>query len=175
MSRIAKPQMFSSKVYRHFAVITIAVTACIGLFADGENTEAVRSRIEERQSRNHVLKAEAEKLGARRLTAGKLHLRDEKRAYVAFAPDASSDVRDDSGGVSINTDDDFRPQRRSGVPVTALQAPVGPPMLAPGTPGGIVVAPRRRPAVAAPKPPTAAEIEAMLEASRARSGSAGRE
>lgn len=40
MSRIAQKQTISPKVYRHFAVITIVVTALIGFFANGENRDA---------------------------------------------------------------------------------------------------------------------------------------
>lgn len=32
---------FDAKMYRHFAIVTIALTGCIALFADGESREAV--------------------------------------------------------------------------------------------------------------------------------------
>ena len=37
------------KMYRHFAVMTIGLTVCLGIFADGENREAISSHIEEKE------------------------------------------------------------------------------------------------------------------------------
>lgn len=41
MSRIAKPSPVSAKMYRHFAAITLIITAGLGFFASAENTQAV--------------------------------------------------------------------------------------------------------------------------------------
>lgn len=176
MSRIARASAVSPKVYRHFAVVTIAITACIGLFADGESTEALRSQIEAREARNRLLTAEADKLGARRLKAGNLRLRNEKRAYIAFAPDEGSDVRNNdgaenfhSGAVTVVANRQDRPPAPDG---DALQAV--PPVLAPGiSPSdnaarGQVRRQAQRPRAASG--PSAAQVEAMIAASKARSG-----
>lgn len=50
-----------AKMYRHFAVITLIVTACVGLFADGENREAVASEMDKRDQQVALRKAEEEK------------------------------------------------------------------------------------------------------------------
>ncbi|HVR91726.1 MAG TPA: hypothetical protein VHG29_11640 [Novosphingobium sp.] len=184
MSRIAPTSAVSPKMYRHFAVITIAITACIGLFADGEGTEGLQAQIKARQSRNDLLTAEAGKLGARHVSAGKLHLRDEKRSYLAFAPDEGSDVRNHDGTVNFDDGDDSiaGPQNIGapgygpgiGGPSTLADLP---PVLPPGVSAAerekVELAQRqarRAPPVARP---TAAQMEAMLAASRARSGNSG--
>ena len=148
--------------------------ACIGLFANGEGTAALQSRIEARQTRNDLLTAEASKLGPRHLRAGNLHLRNERRSYLAFAPDESSDVRNVDGAISFDDDGARPPSRGMAVPIMASPLPVpsdAPPALAPGSPGASrgpqQVQPRRaRPAGR----PNAAQLEAMLASSRARSG-----
>lgn len=36
-------------MYRHFALVTVLLTACLALFAEGENREALTARTEERK------------------------------------------------------------------------------------------------------------------------------
>lgn len=50
-----------AKMYRHFAVVTVAVTALVGLFADGEATQAVEDHMQERAERERIAKAEKER------------------------------------------------------------------------------------------------------------------
>lgn len=45
MVRKAHTQPVTPQMYRHFAVLTIAITAAVALFADGENREAMASEI----------------------------------------------------------------------------------------------------------------------------------
>lgn len=45
MVRKAQSQPITAQMYRHFAVLTVAVTAALALFADGENREAVAGEI----------------------------------------------------------------------------------------------------------------------------------
>lgn len=66
------------RMYRHFAVITVALTGTMALFADGENRKAIAEEIAAREQRNELARANAEKFGKPRLvrkapeaTAGK--------------------------------------------------------------------------------------------------------
>lgn len=37
-------------LYKHFAVLTVAITACVAIFADGENKQALAEKIEQHQA-----------------------------------------------------------------------------------------------------------------------------
>lgn len=54
-----------AKMYRHFAVITLVVTACVGFFADTENRQAVASEMDRRDEQVALRKAEEEKSAER--------------------------------------------------------------------------------------------------------------
>ncbi len=41
------------RIYRHFAIVTLAVTALVGIFADGENREAI-AQAQQQQSREPI-------------------------------------------------------------------------------------------------------------------------
>lgn len=82
-------------MYRHFAVITIAVTGCIALFADGDKREMVKDEIAKREMRNEMLEAEAQKIGARRMAMSGMAVK--ARPGEGFAPDESSNISADSG------------------------------------------------------------------------------
>lgn len=41
------PSAIPPKMYRHFALVTVALTASVAMFADGENREAAAAQIEE--------------------------------------------------------------------------------------------------------------------------------
>lgn len=89
MSRIAKPRAMTTNVYRHFAVITLIVTVCIGAFANGEQREAITKEIAARQER--AAAKEAEEAGSNR----KLKVRNKESAG-SFAADPPRN--DDSAG-----------------------------------------------------------------------------
>ena len=44
----ALPSAVPPKMYRHFALVTVALTAGVAMFADGENREARATQVEER-------------------------------------------------------------------------------------------------------------------------------
>lgn len=58
MSRIAKPRAVSPRMFRHFAVITVVLTAVIGLFANGEQGNAITDEIAAKQARAKAREAE---------------------------------------------------------------------------------------------------------------------
>ena len=45
MARREQSTAVTAKMYRHFAVLTVAVTLMVGLFADGETREAAASEV----------------------------------------------------------------------------------------------------------------------------------
>lgn len=59
------------KIYRHFAVLTLAVTALMALFADGENRAAIAEEIQTRQQRAEMREANAKKFGKKELLVNK--------------------------------------------------------------------------------------------------------
>lgn len=54
-----KQKVDMAKMYRHFAVVTVALTAIIGILADGEAQQAAKSELQERAEQNK--RAEANK------------------------------------------------------------------------------------------------------------------
>lgn len=58
------------KMYRHFAVVTIALTGVLALFADGENREIVETHLAERQQQAELRRISAERAGPRVVAAG---------------------------------------------------------------------------------------------------------
>lgn len=49
-----------AKMYRHFAVVTVAVTALVGLLADGETSQAVERQLREQAEKQRLKQAEEE-------------------------------------------------------------------------------------------------------------------
>lgn len=51
MSRIAKPMPVSSKMYRHFAVLTVVITAGLAFFASGEQSNSMAAELAAKQAK----------------------------------------------------------------------------------------------------------------------------
>ena len=51
-------KMDMAKMYRHFAVVTVAVTALVGILADGEATQAVEEHIREKSEKERIQAAD---------------------------------------------------------------------------------------------------------------------
>jgi len=60
MSRHAPAIPVNAKMYRHFAIITVAITACLAMFADGENRETVERAMAEKKYNSDLMKRERE-------------------------------------------------------------------------------------------------------------------
>lgn len=52
MSRITKKSPVSANMFRHFAVITIVITACLALFVDGEAKDSVAEQVAAKAKQN---------------------------------------------------------------------------------------------------------------------------
>lgn len=176
MRRAAPALPISPKMFRHFAVITVAVTACVGLFADGEGQEALAKQIEARQAKNQTLAIEAEKVGKRTLRAHNLKLRDEGRAYLAFAqeppePEGNFGAPMDRAGQVVSNAPNLAAMRssepmrqpRTGLPPGLKSAP-----MTLGKDGKPLAA--KRGGMRGPTPPTEQEIAGLVSASQSRSG-----
>lgn len=67
MARRKPPAVPTARIYRHFAVVTLLLTGAVALFADGENRAAMAEEIAERQQRDALARASAEKFGPPKL------------------------------------------------------------------------------------------------------------
>lgn len=54
----------SPKMYRHFAIITVVISATVAMFADGNRREAISDGIAKREQRAELTKQEREKFGS---------------------------------------------------------------------------------------------------------------
>jgi len=167
MARAAPTLPISPRLFRHFAVITVAITACVAMFADGEGREAIANEVAVRQKQNELLIAEADKVGKRtvgfdRAMAGK--------GAVAAAND-SVDWSDDGGDFGAPIEGGSG----SGDGPSALGSR-GPIARMTGSGAVQLIPPQARqrgtvnPQPARPPRPTAAQVGQIEEASRIRAG-----
>lgn len=84
-------------LYKHFAVLTVGITFCVAIFADGENKQALA----ERTARHQVAKTQA-------------------RAAQAARPQGLTDLRDSRGQVLNGNEDVGSPP--ASVPATTMFA-----------------------------------------------------
>lgn len=62
MSRVSSTLPIPPKMYRHFAVITLILTGCIALFADGESRQAMSDELESQRRQTAMAQASADQL-----------------------------------------------------------------------------------------------------------------
>lgn len=67
MARRARKPAVDARMYRHFAVVTVCLTAALAIFADGESRKAVTDEIAARERRAALERAEVEKFGQAKL------------------------------------------------------------------------------------------------------------
>lgn len=67
MSRVDSLIKVPPRMYRHFAVVTVLLTLCIAIFADGENREAISAEIRSQNQLAEMRQADAVKFGSRKL------------------------------------------------------------------------------------------------------------
>ncbi|GGD50117.1 hypothetical protein GRI62_06960 [Erythrobacter arachoides] len=70
MATLSKPPI-PLKMYKHFAVVTLTLTAGIAMFADSDNREAMAQQVEDHQQDAELGRASAERVGS-----GELERRD---------------------------------------------------------------------------------------------------
>ena len=165
MRRRATTATLSPKLLKHFAAVTVVVTALLAVFASGEEW-GVQAQVSAIEAKNELATTEAEKLGTRRVAA-KLQVSQDP-APAGF--DDSVGEPDMSGGGSYNA-----PPRRPanagawGRKGPGQSLPGAPGMPAAPLPGG---APQANPAPTAAPSPTAQDIARLTASSQRRSGTA---
>ncbi len=115
-ARMARPEPVipvSAKMYRHFAVITVSVTACLAMFADGENRQAIQGHLAQQQRNIELRKAEAELAKKGKGGNTSLNFTDNRKVKGSFGSDES--VGGSSGGSS--TIEYLPPERIAGANV----------------------------------------------------------
>lgn len=60
MARMQPTIPVSPKMYRHFAIITVALTACLAMFADGENRQTIEDHLSKKRQNQEMVEAERE-------------------------------------------------------------------------------------------------------------------
>ncbi len=95
MRRAPPALAISPKVFRHIAMLTVAITGCIGMFADGESRQAITDTIARRQMHNSALAAEA---GKRHVGMHNLKLGEGRKAVFQIQPEIG-----DGGGVDTGS------------------------------------------------------------------------
>jgi hypothetical protein len=157
MRRAAPTAGLSPQLVKHFAIATVSVTALLALFASGEDWGA-QAQYADIEAKNRLAAAEAEKLGAKKIRM------KSKQPAGSMDYDAAPDFSTGGGGGGSYS---RAPTARQN---TAKGPPPGAPM--PTRPSDQPAGPTQVEArnKAKPKAPTQEELDAMLEASRQRSG-----
>lgn len=153
-----------AKVVRHFAAITLAITACIALFADGERREAIGAEIKADRQRQELRTLDAERNGPQKIGA-----KQEFTRGGGFGEESSGSGEDTSVDPASSSEPamgslQYRPQGQD----TSMMPPgyFNPGI---GIPKSPQVAPIR------PKPPkkvTPADIERLMRVGEERAGPA---
>lgn len=176
MSRIAKPLPVSPKIYRHFASITIGLTFCVALFANGEAREDAQQRVVAAVDKANQIKHEASDMPARQFRVGNL----DDNSGGSFGGDSGVVIAGGGGGSEVSGGDEFDLTSSRGTMVSGeyevgaerpgesqTAQPTEVRSAADSTVSPATSAAKRR----KPPPPTQAQINQILAASRARSGS----
>lgn len=189
MRRQAPTMPISPKQLKHFAAATVAITALLALFAGGEDA-GLAAQIEARDARNQLIETETSKLGTKQLKST-LKVRGDRHSKFAFADggevvDTAGEWGGNNGGGQTSRGaPPAKSQRPSFLPPPELQAKPGSKI----TKQKVAKKPRRpgdpedsqggaNDGDAGNQPqggrPENANMDAALEASRQRSGSADR-
>lgn len=176
MSRIAKPPPVTAKIYRHFASITIGLTLCVALFANGEAREDAQQRVIATVDKANQIKREASDMPARQFRVGNL----DDNSGGSFGGDSGVVIAGGSGGEEISGGDEFgltsphgtmaSGEYEMGAERASESQPAQQSQASSAADGTTAPAPsiakRRKPPA-----PTQSQIDKILAASRARSGS----
>jgi hypothetical protein len=161
MRRAAPTAGLSPQLIKHFAIATVSITALLALFATDADWGA-QAQLDDVEARNRLAAAEAEKLGAKKVLA---KLKIKKRSGGSMTMDDGGGMG--SGGGGGGSFDPEPPARYAGTPPAG-----GPPQTEFGRAAAGPGRERsKQPRQDAKRAPTEEELEAMLEASRQRSGS----
>jgi hypothetical protein len=111
MRRVAPSLPISPKLLKHFAAATVALTACLAIFADGSASEAVAEQVKA----NEAKQAEVDMMGSRRLAGNSLKI----KAVGGDVPVGGESSLGDGGSSSIADWSDSGMDRNYGYAVAA--------------------------------------------------------
>lgn len=174
MSRVAQTLPITPKMYRHFAVVTVVLTAALALFADGERQEMLKGELAKHQTASGAAEQEDPRLAAARA-------RNERAARKSKRAMAGGEAGLDAGDGSFTPDADFSapmsPTRPAAQGMPAFAGANGAQAFGPDYPmPGMSPEMRRklsmqkRKQADAPPKLNQQQMDAMLEMSAARSG-----
>lgn len=67
MANLAIAPVVNAKLYRHFAAVTLAITLCVALFANGEARQVIDDRVDNQQQAVKLQQAQTRKFGAKKI------------------------------------------------------------------------------------------------------------
>ncbi len=88
MSRSAPIIPVNAKMYRHFAIATVMITATLAMFASGENREALQDRLDAKQQQLAMQQAEQQNAAKK---GKKANFTDKRKVKGRFG--SESDIR----------------------------------------------------------------------------------
>lgn len=175
MSRIARTSPVSANMYRHFAIITVVITACLALFVDGENRDAMAEQVVKAANKTSVDEEQSSPKGTR----NRIAYRRSNQNVRGWGPDPVV-VQDDT--TSYITYSQTQPHNGPSANLSGSGPPL--PSMVAGAKQGLAVAGLGVPESADPAKlrkkanpvlakPTRQELEDILRASSERSGASG--
>lgn len=111
MARRTRKAAVDAKMYRHFAVVTVCLTAALAIFADGENRKAVAEGIEAHERQTALERAEVAKFGQAKLV-DRSGRSSNHAASFDYGGDSDFGAPMDSAG-SAEQDSSYAPRRNS--------------------------------------------------------------
>lgn len=184
MSRSAPVIPVNAKMYRHFAIATVLITGTLAMFASGENRQAMEDHLAAQQRLVKAQEAERKLAAEGRGGNSATNFQDKRKVKGSFGSDGVEQLTPSSrpknyGGYANSVQAElvaaepvlFTASTGPGVDPNAIAGASGPP---PGmSPEQYAYMlnqkKRKKPAGTPPEKPTEQQIEAMFEASKARS------
>lgn len=169
MRRAAPTGPLSPKLLKHFAAVTVGLTALLAVFASGEDWGA-HAQIGAVEAKNNLLTTEAERLGARRVAA-RINIREGARR-PEFGDETGYDFGERGGDSAPPT----KPQQPAqsvanfGAAPTGLAGPSGGIKVINGVPSMANAAQLKIAKTRGQSVPTAQEMEQITASSARRSG-----
>ncbi len=153
-----------AKVVRHFAAATLAITACIALFADGERREAIGAEIKADRQRQELRTLDAERNGPQKIGAKQEFNRGNGFGVESVQSAEDSSIDPAAIGEPAMGSKQYRPQGQD----TSMMPPgyFNPGI---GIPKGPQVAPTR---LQPPKKVSPEDIERLMRVGEERAGPA---
>ena len=167
MAKLTKPPI-PLKMYKHFAVVTLTLTAGIAMFADSDNREAMARQIDEHQKEQRLREVSAQRFGTHQIG------RRDLDTPGSFGDEATGDYGDPTASAPVTTRNGARRQRmaqRAAIPgytaeqVAAMSDTQYEALLA-------TLLPEEREAAGGGSGPTQAQMNAINRASAQRAGAA---